>query len=120
MCFGIFLLLQTDICNETIKIMDFSVTCGHRDEVEQQRLFREGKSKLQYPKSKHNRMPSMAVDIAPYPIDWNDKERFILLAGIMIGVAHEHNIKLRWGGDWNGDFDMKDQTFNDLAHFEIL
>ena len=54
-----------DICNEAIKVYDFSVLCGHRDEIEQKKLFREGKSKLEYPHSKHNSIPSLAVDIAP-------------------------------------------------------
>ena len=30
------------------------------------------------------------------------------------------NIKIRWGGDWDSDNIMKDQTFNDLPHFEII
>jgi peptidoglycan L-alanyl-D-glutamate endopeptidase CwlK len=30
----------------------------------------------------------------------------------------EHHI--RWGGDWDGDQDFRDQTFDDLAHFELI
>ena len=26
---------------------------------------------------------------------------------------------MRWGGDWDKDFDLDDQTFNDLCHFEL-
>jgi hypothetical protein len=29
------------------------------------------------------------------------------------------NIKIRWGGDWDSDNIMKDQTFNDLPHFQL-
>jgi len=32
-------------------------------------------------------MPSDAVDVAPYPIDWNDKERFYYFAGERWGHA---------------------------------
>lgn len=109
-----------ELCNEAIKIIDFSVLCGYRDGAEQARLFSEGKTKLQYPMSKHNQSPSKAIDIAPYPIDWNDTGRFKLLAGVMFGIAHNKGYKLRWGGDWDGDWDMKDQTFNDLPHFELI
>ena len=35
------------------------------------------------------------------------------------GVAYKMGVEIRWGGDWDGDFDLKDQTFMDLVHFEI-
>lgn len=28
--------------------------------------------------------------------------------------------RIRWGGDWDRDHDVKDQTFNDLVHFEVV
>ena len=40
-------------------------------------------------------------------------------AGYVQGVAEQLGIKIRWGGDWDSDFDFKDQTFNDLVHFEL-
>ena len=54
-----------EICKEAIKVMDFTVLCGHRAEDEQNRVYNEGKSKLQWPKSKHNSKPSIAIDLAP-------------------------------------------------------
>jgi peptidoglycan L-alanyl-D-glutamate endopeptidase CwlK len=105
---------------KAIEIIDFSILEGFRDEEKQNEAFREGKSKLQYPQSKHNTYPSQAVDVAPYPIDWQDSERFTLLAGILKGIAHTMSIKLRWGGDWNSNNITKDQTFDDLPHFELL
>ncbi len=62
----------------------------------------------------------MAVDIAPYPIDWKDHKRFYYLAGIVKGVASQMGIKVRWGGDWDSDNDLNDQSFMDLGHFEIV
>lgn len=107
------------ICNAAIEVMDFAIITGHRDEESQNKAFAQGNSKLKYPGSKHNAKPSLAVDIAPYPIDWNDSSRFILLAGIMLGIAQIQGIKLRWGGNWNNDFNIKGNKFSDLGHFEI-
>jgi peptidoglycan L-alanyl-D-glutamate endopeptidase CwlK len=98
--------------NEAIKVMDFSVLCGHRDKEAQNKAFREGFSKAEYPKSKHNQIPSQAIDIAPYPVRWSDRERFVRLAGIVEGIAHSKNIKIRWGGDFS--------TIEDLPHIELV
>jgi len=71
----------------------------------------------------HNRKPSLAVDAVPYPInpDWNkDLEKICVFAGIVLAIAHRRGIKIRWGRDWDGDFDLNDQTFNDYCHFEIV
>jgi peptidoglycan LD-endopeptidase CwlK len=108
------------ICNAAIEIMDFSVISGHRNKEMQDRAFIIGNSKVEYPHSKHNSLPSHAVDIAPYPIDWGDEDRFIFLAGIIIATAKTQGVKIRWGGDWNSDFNLKDNKFLDLGHFEIV
>ena len=109
-----------EICEVAIKVMDFSVICGERSEAEQNALYEQGKTFLRYPGSQHNKSPSKAVDLAPYPIDWEDRDRFILLAGIMHGAAEMLGYKLRWGGDWDRDFYTLDNNFNDLPHFQIL
>ena len=62
---------------------------------------------------------SEASDIAPYPINWGNKMAFHVLAGILFVAAKEEGVKIRWGGDWDGDFSCKDQNFHDLPHFEI-
>jgi peptidoglycan L-alanyl-D-glutamate endopeptidase CwlK len=108
------------ILNDAIEIMDFSILETHRDKATQNKYYNNGKSKLRYPQSKHNILPSKAVDIAPYPIDWNDTKRFYYLAGIIKGIANAHNIKIRWGGDWDSDNDFDDQSFMDLPHFEVV
>lgn len=105
---------------KAIEEYDFSIICGHRTEAEQDKVFSEGLSKVEYPNSKHNTYPSKAVDIAPYPIDWESRERFVYLAGLIKGIAATKGIKLRWGGDWDQDNDFKDQSFNDLPHFELV
>lgn len=120
------------ICNEAIKIFDFTVLEGKRTSERQIQLFNTGKSKLDgiTKRSKHqvteSNPYSNAVDLLPYPVNWKDAKRFFFLAGIMNGVAlkllEEGRIthKLRWGGDWDSDNDFRDQSFNDLPHFELL
>lgn len=111
--------------NEVIKYYDCIVICGNRSKAEQDKAVKEGKSKTPFPKSKHNTSPSKAVDVAPYfaeapHIHWNDTGSFIHFAGFVKGIAATMDIKIRWGGDWDSDWDMKDQTFNDLPHFELI
>ena len=107
------------VLNEVIKHVDCSILEGHRSEERQNKLYDEGKTKVRYPKGRHNSNPSLAVDVARYPIDWDDRERHTLFAGFVIGVARGMDIRLRWGGDWNRNWDTKDNRFDDFPHFEI-
>ena len=107
------------ICKTVIRYYDFTVLEGYRSNERQAELLTQGKTKVGPGESKHNSNPSMAVDLAPYPIDWNDPKRFFLLAGMMFAAAEEIDVKLRWGGDWDGDWTHTDQSFHDLPHFEI-
>jgi peptidoglycan L-alanyl-D-glutamate endopeptidase CwlK len=108
------------VFNVVINFYDCTILEGHRTEYDQNKYFDEGKSKLQWPDSKHNKMPSLAVDAVPYPIDWQDKRRFYHFAGFVLGVASMMGIKLRCGIDWDGDFSFKDQSFHDYPHFELV
>ena len=105
--------------NEVIKHVDCSVLEGHRSKDRQNKLYEEGKTKVKYPNGRHNRQPSSAVDVTPYPVDWKDRERQTLFAGFVIGVASQMNINLRWGGDWDQDFQVVDNRFDDFPHFEL-
>ena len=108
-----------DIFNEVVKKWDCTIVCGHRSEYDQNKAYNEGKSMLKYPKSKHNTNPSIAVDVCPYPIEWNNKKKFHVFAGYVYRVADEMGYKLRWGGNWNMG-DIEKQRFEDLPHWEIL
>lgn len=110
---------------------DHSILCGHRDKVAQNKAFNDGKSQLNWPDSKHNKLPSLAVDAAPYDysisgIDWEDIERLTYFAGFVMGVAqtlYDEGIiskRLRWGGDWDRDTNVKDEIFRDYIHFELI
>lgn len=116
--------LQT-LFREVVEEFDCSVIEGYRTELEQNKAFHAGKSKLKYPESKHNKQPSLAADVVPYPVDWTDTKRFYYFGGYVLGVASrlyaegKMNHRVRWGGDWDGDRQNADQTFHDLPHFEL-
>ena len=105
-----------DVFNEVIKHVDCSVLEGNRNEERQNKLFDEGKTKVKFPDGRHNSSPSLAVDVTPYPVDWSDRERQTLFAGFVLGIANRMGITLRWGGDWDMDFKVMDNRFDDFPH----
>jgi peptidoglycan L-alanyl-D-glutamate endopeptidase CwlK len=113
---------------------DFSILCGHRNEIDQTAAYEGGNSKLEWPNSKHNQSPSMAIDAVPWRddaphIDWEDRDRFIYFAGVVVATAEmmfDQGIishRVRWGGDWDLDTipnsSDPDNSFDDLGHFEL-
>ena len=103
------------VLNELIKIMDVTVIEGLRSAERQEELLAKGATKVKY--SKH--MEGKAVDLAPYPIDWEDRDRFHYMGGMIRGIAKQLNVPVRWGGDWDSDGETKDNSFDDLVHVEI-
>lgn len=132
------------LANTVIKILDHSIVTGFRTKAEQDKLYPRF-STVQWPNSKHNKYPSQAIDVAPYirpygalfgspeQIKQIQKEfgvsrlavnEFILkayarLIGAYEMASHIEKIPIRVGMDWDGDFDMLDQTFHDLGHIEL-
>lgn len=108
--------------------VDFAITCGHRGREDQEAAYADGRSKVHYPNSKHNYWPSFAVDVVPIvngKAEWNDIELWHKLADHILYTAHRMRVKLRWGGDWDGDGwsrhrGDKDEKFIDLPHFELM
>jgi hypothetical protein len=116
-----------DILNEVVKYYDCTVLTGHRNKATQNEKYFEGTSEVRWPNSKHNVNPSKAVDVAPWPIptdwgdkNWKDRVKFYELKAIIFFVAAKQGIKIRWGGDWDMDYDYTDNKFDDLVHFEII
>lgn len=108
-----------DLFNKVILTFDCSILEGQRGAIKQNEYYGAGKSKLSWPLSKHNKVPSLAIDAAPYPIDWKDINRFYYFGGYVKGMAADMGIPIRWGGDWDDDTQVMDQRFKDLAHFEL-
>lgn len=108
---------------EKLSCYDFTVLEGHRSVERQKELFDQGYSKIDgiSRKGKHNYNPSLAVDLAPYPVSWDSKElwKFDVLAGAIFAAAEIEGVKIRWGGDWDSDGNRQEHSFLDLPHFEL-
>lgn len=105
------------------EVADVSITCGFRGEREQNELFVTKRSRAMWPTSKHNSMPSVAVDFQPYPLPKRKEKIWASLAyiaGRAIEIGIEEGVALRWGGDWNRNGDLTDNRFDDLFHLEIM
>jgi len=109
-----------------IAIYDFTVLCGYRSEAEQNQAYPKYTT-VKYPNSKHNKIPSEAVDIIPYDsirkciVPWTAYEEMAMLAGYMLMAAHIVGIQIRWGHDWNRNGILWDEKGKlvDRPHFEI-
>lgn len=99
---------------------DIALTDSHRGEKEQNKYFASGASKVQWPYSKHNRKPSWAMHLDPYPINYENHLLYYVLAGVVLAAAKAMGMQERlvWGGDWNQDLDLN-ESFRDLAHWEL-
>ena len=80
---------------------DFLVIEGMRTVERQKKLLAEGKSKTM--KSRH--LTGHAVDLCPYPVDWEDHEKFKVIAKAMKAAAEDLGISIEWGGDWKNGWD---------------
>lgn len=108
------------VFHEVIKTFDVTVLQGHRSIEEQQALYAQGRTKPGKivthidgisRKGNHNYQPSRAIDVAPWPIDWNDIGRFREMAAAVKAAAACVGVELDWGGDW--------RRFKDYPHFEL-
>jgi len=111
-----------EIAYSLIHDVDFGVVCGYRNKADQNKAVADGNSTTPYPKSKHNVMPSDAFDLYPWVNGKrsDDPRTCRYFAGMLVERARQLGHSLRWGGDWDGDMDPTDQSFNDLVHFEIV
>ena len=100
-----------DLFNEVIKTTDCTVVCGFRNQQDQDAAVAAGNSRTPWPTSKHNHIPSKAVDVVPYPINWEDTQGFEAFSKVVKGCAAKLGIVVEWGGDWNG--------FKDRPHWQV-
>jgi len=93
--------------------IDFSIIEGYRNKENQNRFFQEGKTRVKYPKSMHNKTPSRAVDITPYPKGFTaTHEEWDQLINHIKKIAIKNNINIRCGHDWD--------IFKDSPHIELV
>ena len=104
--------LQT-LCKKMLECSDFdmTVTCGHRGKEEQEKAFKEGKSKAHFGQSKHNSLPSKAVDICPYPINWDTNDiRWHKMVALAYDIASSLGFRIKCGAFF---------SFKDYPHIEL-
>ncbi|MGH9858077.1 MAG: M15 family peptidase [Acidobacteriota bacterium] len=122
---------QLDTCDVKIKrvfggiieVRDCKILEGIRGRSRQIELFISKKSKLDWPNSKHNRVPSQAVDVVPWPFPqeaWEDREFWVEWTSWVKGFATGMGVTLISGFDWDNDYDLRDQKFYDGPHFELV
>ena len=117
------------VCRHSIRHspVDWGILETLRAIERQLELYRTGKSKVKKGKHQPNKDGlSRAFDIVCYKgrkITW-DKSYYYIAAGCIktsASVLKEQGLiscDIRWGGDWNSDGDLSNQSFNDLGHFE--
>jgi len=112
--------------------LDFGITDSYRGRPEQEEAYRDKRSKLRFPESKHNILPSLAFDIVAMPggVGTYTEHYYPYLAGILHYAASIVNDKmlpefspfiLTWGGNWlnHNDFNSGVKPFNDWCHFQL-
>lgn len=93
---------------EVVKEVDCTVLEGRRTMERQKELYAEGKT--QTLNSKH--LSGTAVDVVPYPVDWEDIQRQKDFALVVLDKAMKMGIRVRWGGMFRG--------FYDSPHWELI
>jgi hypothetical protein len=106
-----------------IKSYDCQIEAGARSIDDEIAAIRAGTSRLTNPMdSLHvvgpDRPLALAVDVAPYPVDWTKSGRFCHFAGYVEKTAEVLGVPIRWGGEWNGTWNKPGQL-DDLDHFEL-
>ena len=105
-----------------ISEVDFTVMEGVRTLERQRELYAQGRTapgKIVTWTMKSKHIEGKAVDLVPYPLDWNDLEKFNKIKDAMFQAARELDVNLRWGADWDGDGNYREKGEYDSPHFEI-
>jgi peptidoglycan L-alanyl-D-glutamate endopeptidase CwlK len=100
---------------------DLQIVCTHRSPEDQLKAFNSGHSKVKV--GKHNKLPSLAVDFQPYPVPTLERdlrETLSFMAGAAVAYGQLRGYRVRWGGDWNRNWDTSDNSFDDLYHLELV
>lgn len=107
---------------------DFVVIEGVRTQARQDELWAQGRTKpgpiVTWTKDASSHGIGKdgyghAVDICPYPVDWNDISKFDAIYVAMMAAAQELGVRLRYGGDWDMDGKLREKGEMDSPHFEL-
>jgi peptidoglycan L-alanyl-D-glutamate endopeptidase CwlK len=99
------------VANEAIKHFDFTVIESYRGKEAQNKAHALGNSKAKFGQSPHNFKPSLAIDIVPYPLDWNNLKAFDVMGAAFLDAARKCGIEITWGKNFT--------TLKDYPHFEL-
>lgn len=105
-----------------ISEVDFTVMEGKRTLERQRELYAQGRTapgKIVTWTMNSRHIEGKAVDLVPYPLDWNDLEKFDKIKDAMFQAAREIDVNLRWGADWDGDGKYREKGEYDSPHFEL-
>ena len=94
-----------NLFREVEKRADFVILAGFRGKAEQEQAKKGGRSNAGWGQSKHNFVPSLAVDAMPLPIDWSNTAGLRAFSDTVKTVAAGLEIPIRWGGDFKNFFD---------------
>lgn len=111
-------LLQK-LMNEAIKKTPFMILDSQRGRAAQELAFKQKRTKVHFGNSAHNWSPAIALDVVPLPVDWKNTKAFVALSQVILPLAKELGIPIRWGGDWNMNGKTSDEKFVDMPHYEL-
>lgn len=106
-----------DLFLEVVKERDCSILCGHRNEADQEKAFNDKRSYVHFPNSRHNQHPSIAVDVMPYPINWDDRLGQHEFATYVFNTAMQMGIRVQWGGLFKT---RNGKIFYDAPHWQLI
>lgn len=84
----------------------FVILETNRDKKAQEAAFREGKSHAHFGLSPHNYLPSLGLDAAPYPVNWDDIDGFKRFHDLVQAASVVVNVPIVWGGTFTNLVDM--------------
>lgn len=94
---------------------------GKRTAQDQNKLYKDGLSKLDGYEKVSYHQSGKAVDIYVWihgGASWNE-DYLTILAGHILGTAKRLGIELHWGGDFDGDWNLDEGDSWDKVHFEL-
>lgn len=114
-CHPLLITLFRRVIKRTDLPHDMSIICGHRGKAAQDAAFASGNSRVRWPRGKHNKLPSQAVDVVPFINDKQEHRNADVFRKHVPMVKDEwakmvaeglvpEGVTLESGADWGWDF----------------